>query len=133
MERDGRAGASAAFKQIFKIDIANATDIRAVKQLPASGIPAGVTPVDKQAFINLLDPAFGLAGASFPEKIEGLAFGPNLPDGRHLLIVTNDNDFNANQDSKFFAFAIDHADLPNYQPQRIAHRGGCARAAGHDD
>lgn len=31
---------------------------------------------------NLLHPDLGLAGALFPEKIEGLAFGPNLQDGR---------------------------------------------------
>ena len=36
-----------------------------------------------------------MVGADFPEKIEGLAFGPDLPDGRHLLLVTNDNDFEA--------------------------------------
>lgn len=124
LERDGKAGASAGFKRIFKIDIAGATDIRAVKQLPSSGTPAGIAPVDKQAFIDLLDPVFGLAGASFPEKVEGLAFGPNLPDGRRLLIVTNDNDFNAGLDSKFFVFAIDPADLPNYQVQQIG-RDGC--------
>jgi hypothetical protein len=29
-------------------------------------------------FLDLLAPGFGLAGASFPEKIEGLAFGPDL-------------------------------------------------------
>lgn len=128
LERDGKAGANAAFKKIFKIDTAAATDIRAIKQLPQSGIPAAVTPVDKQAFIDMLDPVFGLAGASFPEKIEGLAFGPDLADGRHLLIVTNDNDFAAAQPSKFFAFAIDHYELPNYQPQQIDHRGdNCAQ------
>lgn len=127
LERDGKVGASAEFKQIVKIDTAAATDIRAVKQLPQTGLPVGVTPVTKQVFIDLLDPAFGLAGASFPEKIEGLAFGPNLPDGRHLLIVTNDNDFNAAVESKFFAFAIDHVDLPNYQAQQIGPQGGnCA-------
>ena len=26
------------------------------------------------------------------EKIEALAWGPNLPDGRHLLYVASDND-----------------------------------------
>lgn len=130
LERDGKVGASAAFKKIFKIDTAAASDIRAVKQLPQTGMPVGVRPVAKQDFIDLLNPVFGLAGASFPEKIEGLAFGPDLADGRHLLIVTNDNDFDAAVDSKLFAFAIDHIDLPNYQAQQIGHRGDhCA----HDD
>lgn len=120
VERDGRAGAAARVKKIYKIDIAAASDIRAVKQLPASGIPVGIAPVSKQLFIDLLDPAFGLAGASFPEKIEGLAFGPDLEDGRHLLLVVNDNDFITNQATRFFAFAIDRADLAGFQAQDVA-------------
>ncbi len=127
LERDGRAGSAAVVKKIYKIDIAGATDIRALKQLPATGIPAGITPVSKSLFIDLLDPAFGLAGASFPEKIEGLAFGPDLADGRHLLLVTSDNDFLATQPTRIFAFAIDHLDLPGFQAQHIArrHSGEC--------
>jgi hypothetical protein len=132
LERDGRVGVAATFKRIFKIDIAGATDIRDVKQLPTSGIPADVVAVTKQLFIDLLNPAFGLAGASFPEKIEGLAFGPDLEDGRHLLLVVNDNDFVATQPTRIFAFAIDHSDLPGFQAQEIAYRYNrdCHR---HDD
>lgn len=129
IERDGKVGAEAAVKKIYKIDIADATDIRTTKSLPSTDLPAGVTPVAKQLFIDMLDAQFGLAGAGFPEKIEGLAFGPDLPDGRHLLVVTNDNDFAASQDSKFFAFAIDATDLPEYQPQQIV-RGKCGTEDG---
>jgi hypothetical protein len=80
-----------------------------------------VQPVGKALFIDMLDPAYGLAGDSFPEKLEGLAFGPDLADGRHLLIVSSDNDFDQANSSKFFAFGIDAADL-DYQAQDI----GCA-------
>jgi hypothetical protein len=122
LERDGKAGTDAKIKKVFLIDIAAATDIRGVKQLPQTGTPAGVTPVTKQLFIDMLSPAFGLAGASFPEKLEGLAFGPNLDDGRLLLLVVNDNDFVTNQPSRFLAFAIDHQDLPAFQPQDMSQR-----------
>jgi hypothetical protein len=133
IERDGNPGTAAAFKRLIKIDIAGATDIRAIKQLPQTGpLPAGVTPVAKTPFLDLLDPAFGLAGASFPEKIEGLAFGPDLEDGRHLLIVTNDNDFTQTQPSRFFAFAIDPAGF-NHQPQQISKKGGPKCKADKDD
>jgi hypothetical protein len=129
IERDGNAGAAAAFKKIFKIDIAAATnaatDIRAVAALPTTGLPTGVVPVSKVLFLDLLDPAFGLVGASFPEKIEGLAFGPDLPDGRHLLIVTNDNDFIPAQPNRFLAFAIDRVHLPDFTPQDISLRKHC--------
>jgi len=128
IERDGRAGANAAFKKIFRIDIADATtpatDIRGIPELPTTGPPAGVTPVTKSPFMNLLTD-FGLASASFPEKIEGLAFGPNLQDGRILLFVTNDNDFMPTQPNRFWAFAIDQSDLPNFAPQQIGLFNKC--------
>ena len=122
LERDGRVGAAATYKKIVKISLAGASDIRNVAQLPTTGTPAGIAPVAKQAFIDMLNPTFGLAGASFPEKLEGLAFGPDLEDGRHVLIVTSDNDFNASQPSRFFVFAIDRFDLPAFQPQAFARR-----------
>ena len=94
LERDGRVGLDAAFKQLFLIDIEGASDIRGVPALPATGIPAGITPVAKGAtpFLDLVA-ALGGPSAAIPEKFEGLAFGPDLPDGRHLLLVTVDNDF----------------------------------------
>ena len=124
LERDGNGGVSGKFKSIFKIDIAQATDIRGLKQLPESGLPANVTPVEKALFIDLLAPAFGLAGATLPEKFEGLAFGPDLRDGRHLLIVSTDNDFKQSQPSNFYAFAIEPSDLPDYVPQEVGP-GAC--------
>ncbi len=118
LERDGKAGKDAKFKKIFKINIAAATDISAIDSLPRTGVPAGVTPVDKKLFLDLLDAQFGLAGADFPEKIEGLAFGPLLPDGRLPLLVTSDNDFLPDKPSLFYAFALDPSDL-NYVPQIV--------------
>jgi hypothetical protein len=127
IERDSNAGAAAAFKRLFKIDITGATDVRNVKQLPISGLPDGVVPVGKAPFLDLLDPAYGLAGATFPEKIEGLAFGPDLPDGRHMLVVTNDNDFVAAQDNNFYVFAIEPWVLPGYKAQQISSQRKCDR------
>lgn len=118
LERDGKAGVEAAFKKIFKIDISSASDISYVPNLPEKTIPVGETAVTKSLFLDLLDPAFGLVGANFPEKIEGIAFGPYLPDGRISLLVTSDNDFNLNNPSIIYAFAIDAGDL-NYVPQVI--------------
>jgi hypothetical protein len=124
IERDGKAGSSAVIKKIYKIDLSGATDIRTLKSMPATDLPAGVTPVSKSLFIDLLDPAYGLAGASFPEKIEGLAFGADLrvktADGTklvHTLVVTNDNDFVAANPNAFYVFGIEQAELPGYTQQ----------------
>ena len=119
IERDGKKAASATVKRIYRIDIAGATDIRALPSLPSTGVPEGVVPVAKSLFIDLLDPAYGLA-ANIPEKIEGLAFGPDLAGGHHTLVITSDNDFQADQGSQFFVFGFDDADLPGFTPQAIA-------------
>ena len=64
-----------------------------VDSLPAGPLPEDITPVKKTLFIDLLDPVFNLA-PTIAEKIEALAWGPDLPDGRHVLYVVSDNDLN---------------------------------------
>lgn len=121
LERDGRglnSGNTAQFKKIFTIDIAGATDISGVASLPTTEIPVGVSPVAKSLFLDVLA-ATGIPGNQFPEKLEGIAFGADLADGRHLLIVSADNDFRSNIANWFFAFAIDPGDLPGFVPQEI--------------
>ena len=93
-------------KTIYKIDITGATDVSGMASLPGGALPVGVTPVSKQLFINLLDPALNLA-LTIPEKIEGLAWGPDLADGRHLLYVISDNDLNPTLATQIYAFAIE--------------------------
>ncbi len=93
-----------------------------MKQLPETGTPPGVTPVLKDGFIEVLDPAVGPAGADFLEKLEGLAFGPDLTDGRHVVIVTSDNEVIPTQPSRSVACAMDRTDRPAFQPQEIARR-----------
>ncbi len=117
-ERDGEEGDKATFKAIFLADLQGATDVSGMTHLPADKLPPGVRPMSKKLLINLLDPAWGLAG-KLPAKTEGLAFGPDLPDGRHLLLLTSDNDFHPRQAIQFYAFAIDPSVLPDYQPQRF--------------
>ena len=123
LERDGSGGTAAAFKKIFLIDIAGASDISSSgttssNGLPPTGLPSSsVMPVSKTLFIDLLDPRFGLAGPHFPEKIEGLAFGPDLASGQHLLLVINDNDLVQSNPSFFYAFRFDDQALPGFQPQ----------------
>ncbi len=119
LERDSKGGTETACKKVFRIDMAGATDVSMVKALPATSLPAGVMPVKKSPFLDLLDKRLGIAGADVPEKFEGLAFGPDLPDGRRLLIVTADNDFVATAPFRVYAFAVDAADLGMYQPQQF--------------
>lgn len=117
LERDGLGGKDAKCKKLFRVDLSAATDVSDVAALPAVGLPKGITAVKKELFLDLLAPKFGIAGDNCPEKFEGLAFGPDLPDGRRLLLVTADNDFVTEKPFRVYAFAIDKADLPSFQPQ----------------
>jgi len=124
VERDSTVGADSASKKIYRINLTNATDISrsfevegktidysgttAANGLPAAGPLQGVHLITKESFIDLLDPAFKLAGKDFPEKIEGLAWGPDFDNGDKLLIVASDNDFATANPTCFFAFRIAH-------------------------
>lgn len=85
-----------ASKRVFKIDLRGATDVSGVSLAGTSNLPPGVTPVGKTLF---LDVQAGLVGAGVPvlEKLEGLAVGPRLLDGRYALLAGTDNDFSVTQ------------------------------------
>jgi hypothetical protein len=119
LERDGKGGKDAVCKRIFHIDLADATDVSRIDSLPRDGLPNGVKAVHKKLFLDLLAKPYGIAGNHCPEKFEGLAFGPDLPDGRHLLLVTADNDFLPDRPFLIYAFAVSKTDLPNLQHQNF--------------
>jgi hypothetical protein len=119
LERDAKAGKEAQCKKLFLIDTDGATDVSHLDALPQAEVPVDVKPVAKRLFLDLLDSRYGLAGPELPGKIEGLAFGPDLADGRHLLLVSTDNDFQPRQPSRLFALAIDRSALPSYEPQEF--------------
>ena len=105
-------------KRIYKIDLTGATDVSNVAHLPAAGGAAltglGITPVTKSLFIDLLDPAYKVDLTHtikdvIAEKIEGLAWGPDLADGRHVLYVTSDNDLYTPRPTQIYAFAVNGA------------------------
>jgi hypothetical protein len=109
-------------KTIYRIDLTAATDVTGIT-LPASGLPVGVKAVVKSLFINLLDPDFGLHNndaKAIAEKIEGLAWGPDLADGRHLLYVISDNDLSLVNPTQIYAFAIDDHEL--LTPLNLQHQ-----------
>jgi hypothetical protein len=123
LERDNRSlvsPAAAAFspadsglKRIYKIDLntPGLTDVSAYDSLPTSFVP-----VKKTLFIDLLNPSYEVdAGASphatiksvIAEKIEGLAWGPDLPNGHPVLYVMSDNDLNTGFPTQIYAFDVD--------------------------
>lgn len=116
LERDSAKGDKAKKRMLYAIDLAQlagkATDVAAIDALPTRDLPATITPLSKQPWLDMLEPALALAGPAMPEKIEGIAKGPALPDGRTLLLVAADNDILPEQDSVVWAFAVSAENLP---------------------
>ena len=133
-ERDGNGRANAnnaKVKQLFKIDLAGATDISSM-----NGTDAASHAVPKTLFLDIVKSltATGISAAEIPAKIEGITFGPDVKqDGKtvHTLWVANDNDFletvpdaNGNEipnPNQFFVFSFTTADLGGSQflPQQV--------------
>jgi hypothetical protein len=109
IERDGREGLAAGAKWIMHIDIGGATDVSAIDRLPKRDLPAGVVPVKKTRLLDLLKDQVTRAmgdDSVVPEKIEGLAQGPTLADGRETFWVTSDNDFRDDAPTWLWLFAM---------------------------
>jgi acid phosphatase len=144
-ERDATVGSGN--KLLYKIDFNQTT---APTDLAASAFPgttadngmkatltstpAGVVPLTKTLFANvgaLVAPGLNTDSTKFrtdlPDKFEGYCWGPDLPDGRHLLLATNDNDYAQRFDTAggaitgkgfpnyIFAMAVDPSDVPEFQ------------------
>jgi hypothetical protein len=126
-ERDGRGreggdnldSNDARVKQLFKIDLAGATDITGM-----NGSVAVTHAVSKTLFLDLVHllVANGISATNIPSKIEGLAFGRDVRrkgSVMHTLWVANDNDFVANTNdtppvpnpSQIFVIGFTDADL----------------------
>lgn len=105
IERDSKFGLDAKIKKIFLADIADASDVSQVDSLK-DGLGDAIRPIKKQLLIDLLNPEYGMSGEKAPEKPEGLAWGPTLPNGQRLLIVCFDNDFDPAHNTIFAAFAV---------------------------
>lgn len=135
IEHDSKGAKETTFKKIFRIVLTDATDVRSFAALPASGTQAKhgeevveVKPVTKFLFVDLLNAGI----PDMPEKVEGLTFGPDLDDGRHLLIVSSDNDFSNKLANRFWAFAVDRSELQNFQPIS-RHSWNTTACSGHPD
>jgi hypothetical protein len=132
-ERDGNGlggGGSAIVKQVFKIDLAGATDVTSITdptQLNNAAVTKSALPfLDIVSVLN----ANGIPSDQIPSKIEGLAFGQDVDVNgviEHTLWVSNDNDFTPADSgpNDFFVFGFTDADLNGsvFGPQIVPEPG----------
>ncbi len=139
-ERDAAAGTNGR-KLLYLVDInqeEKPTDLATAgyvgthgKTLPETGLPEGFVALKKTLFVDigkLLNQAQGDGKGAFanarglPDKIEGYAWGPDLPNGDHLLLACNDNDFDSLETgfpNYIWAFAVSPSVLPGVKINRL--------------
>ena len=89
---------------IYETSNVGATDVLAVDALYDGGSPIPLTTVSK-------DMIFAFDSLGIPiDNIEGMTFGPVLPDGRQSLVIVSDNNFNSFQFTQFIVLALDITD-----------------------
>jgi hypothetical protein len=140
-ERDGKGlgdNSTAAFKKIFSVDLDGQQDVSGLTG-EAALAPAAIGKTPFLDIVTVLN-AHGFDSRNIPAKLEGTAFGPDIVvdgDTKHTFIVANDNDFigtvtdsnhpdGFDNPNRFFVFAVDPSDVPDYVPQQLAD-GICKR------
>lgn len=101
LERDNRGlgveiTAAPVHKRIYRINLQGASNVKDISLAGSDELPANVLPVHKSAEFDLLAAMKG-QGIKVPEKMEGLAIGPRLWDGRYQVLVGTDNDYSVTQ------------------------------------
>ena len=86
---------------INEISTQGATDVLGNEALYEGGSPVPVTTVSQMEIF-----AFDDLGIPI-DNIEGMTFGPLMPDGRIPLVIVSDNNFSTGQFTQFIVLALD--------------------------
>lgn len=97
LERSYSTGRIPCTIKVFIADLNTATDI---SNNPSLKSDTRFTPAQKQLLLNMDDLKV------FTDNIEGVSFGPRLPNGNPTLLFVADNNFSPLQQSQVFLFEI---------------------------
>jgi hypothetical protein len=97
IERSFSTGSIASTIKVFLANFKNATD---VKNNPSFTKDKNFTPATKKLLLNMDD--LGI----YIDNIEGVTFGPVLPNGHKTLLFIADNNFNPIEKTQFLLFEI---------------------------
>lgn len=97
IERSFSSGVKDCTIKVFLVDLHGATDISNINSLKTA---TGVKTVTKSLLFD-----FASLG-KYIDNIEGVTFGPVLPNGHKSLVFVADNNFSAAEESQFFVFEL---------------------------
>ncbi len=97
MERSFSIGRPACTIKVFETDISSATDIKGNSSLQMN---TNFTPATKKLLLNM--DALGI----YIDNVEGMTFGPILPNGHKTLLFISDNNFDGKEKTQFLLFEI---------------------------
>lgn len=98
MSLERNAGLAGFGAKLFQVVNANSTDTSNISSFK-NGVE-GVEPLRKKLLLNLEDLEIDL------DNLEGLAFGPKLPDGSQTLLLVSDDNFSDLQITQFLLFKV---------------------------
>jgi hypothetical protein len=102
--------------KLYEVSLHGATDIDGIDSLQISGT-SNIVSAQKRLLLDLTD--LGIP----TDNIEGLTFGPDLPDGRRSLVVVSDNNFSPTQFTQVAAFGLRSESSPAV-PEPSSMAGG---------
>ena len=87
--------------RLFVADWGEATDVRTIERLvDEAGRRADFVPMKKRLVLD-----FDALHVRI-DNLEGLCFGPTLPNGHRTLVLVSDDNFNPGEVTQFLAFEI---------------------------
>ena len=100
MERSFSVGVPGTGNEIklYRVALPGADNVDGLESL-AAGL-GSIRPAQKTLLLDL-----GTLGIPL-DNVEGMTFGPDLPDGRRSLVMVSDNNFAASQFTQFLLFAV---------------------------
>lgn len=96
VERSYSAGRTDCNIRVYIGDVSQASDITDIKSLKGTNF----TPIKKQLLFNM--DSLGM----YISNIEGVSFGPQLPNGNQTLIFVADNNFRSTEKTQFLLFEV---------------------------
>ncbi len=85
--------------KLFQFTLAGATDISGTESL--RGTLVDIEPIQKQLLLHLNELGIGL------DNLEGMSWGPRLPDGSRSLLLISDDNFKSFQKTQILLFKVD--------------------------